>query len=74
MITTKESYEKLLTIKGKNYIYMVLLRSIPKQKKASYWNKFLNITVPIHIGAEIIAKKYNMPILFMDVVKVKEDL
>lgn len=72
MITTKESYRKIAEqSKGKKlHLYGFASDQSPSKKKASYWNKFLNITVPIHIGAEIIAKKYNMPILFMDVVKV----
>ena len=32
---------------------------------------FLNNYVPIHTGAETIAKKYNMAVVFMDVQKIK---
>ena len=73
MITTKESYRKIAEQSKDNKLHLYGFASdqSPSKKKASYWNKFLNVTVPIHIGAEIIAKKYNMPMLFMDVVKVK---
>ena len=73
LITTKETYRKISEqSKGKKlHLYGFASDQSPSKKKASYWNKFLNITVPIHIGAEIIAKKFNMPILFMDVVKLK---
>ena len=43
----------------------------PTRKKANYWGMFLNNYVPIHTGAEIIAKKYNMAVIFMDVQKPK---
>jgi KDO2-lipid IV(A) lauroyltransferase len=43
----------------------------PKKSKAVYWSNFLNNYVPIHTGAEIIAKKYNMALVFMDVQKIK---
>ena len=72
MITTKESYRKIAeqSKEKKLHLYGFASDQSPSKKKASYWNKFLNITVPIHIGAEIIAKKYNMPMFFMDVIKV----
>ena len=73
LITTKESYRKIdEQSKGEKLnLYGFASDQSPSKKKATYWNKFLNVTVPIHIGAEIIAKKFNMPMLFMDVIKVK---
>ena len=73
LITTNETYRKIAKqSKGKKlHLYGFASDQSPSKKKASYWNKFLNITVPIHTGAEIIAKKYDMPILFMDVIKIK---
>ena len=41
------------------------------KNKANYWGMFLNNYVPIHTGAETIAKKYNMAVVFMDVQKIK---
>ena len=43
----------------------------PRKNKANYWGMFLNNYVPIHTGAETIAKKYNMAVVFMDVQKIK---
>ena len=73
MITTKETYRevsRLSKLKSLNF-YGFASDQSPKKSKAVYWGNFLNNWVPIHTGAEIIAKKYNIAIVFMDVQKVK---
>lgn len=73
MITTKETYKevsRLSKLKSLNF-YGFASDQSPKKSKAVYWGNFLNNWVPIHTGAEIIAKKYNIAIVFMDVQKVK---
>ena len=73
LITTNDTYRKIAeqSKEKKLHLYGFASDQSPSKKKAFYYNKFLNVTVPIHIGAEIIAKKYDMPMLFMDVIKVK---
>ena len=73
MITTKETYRevsRLSKLKSLNF-YGFASDQSPKKSKAVYWGNFLNNWVPIHTGAEVIAKKYNMATVFMDVQKVK---
>ena len=73
MISTKETYRevsRLSKLKSLNF-YGFASDQSPKKSKAVYWGNFLNNWVPIHTGAEIIAKKYNIAIVFMDVQKVK---
>ena len=43
----------------------------PQLKRARYWATFLNVKVPVHIGAEQIAKKLNQSVVFYEVSKVK---
>lgn len=43
----------------------------PMLEKTQYWAKFLNIKVPIHIGAEQIAKKLNQAVVYYKVSKIK---
>ena len=72
MIKTKDTFKEIsrqAELKELNYGFAS--DQSPKKSKAVYWNNFLNNWVPIHIGAEIIAKKYNMAIVFMDVQKIK---
>jgi KDO2-lipid IV(A) lauroyltransferase len=73
LITTKETYSTLdksheaneLTING------FVSDQTPKVSRALHWGKFMNITVPMHVGAETIAKKYNMAVVFFSVKRVK---
>ena len=73
MIKTKDTFReisKLSKSKDLNF-YGFASDQSPKKSKAVYWSNFLNNYVPIHTGAEIIAKKYNMALVFMDVQKIK---
>ena len=73
MIKTKDTFREISRkseLKELNW-YGFASDQSPKKSKAVYWNNFLNNWVPIHIGAEVIAKKYNMAIVFMDVQKIK---
>tara|TARA_S200000501_G_scaffold95459_1_gene88835 strand:+ start:1 stop:837 length:837 start_codon:yes stop_codon:yes gene_type:complete len=73
MISTKDTYRevsRLSKLKPLNF-YGFASDQSPKKSKAVYWGNFLNNWVPIHTGAEVIAKKYNMATVFMDVQKVK---
>ena len=73
MIKTKDTFKEISRkseLKELNW-YGFASDQSPKKSKAVYWNYFLNNWVPIHIGAEVIAKKYNMAIVFMDVQKIK---
>ena len=73
MIKTKDTFReisRLSKLKPLNF-YGFASDQSPKLKKAVYWGNFFNNWVPIHVGAEVIAKKYNMAIVFMDVQKLK---
>ena len=52
-------------------LYGLLSDQSPQLKKTFYWNDFLGVKVPIHTGAEMLAKKYDLNIVFMQVKKVK---
>ena len=43
----------------------------PTLKKARHWNYFMNIWVPIHTGAENIAKEHNLALVFLKIKKIK---
>ena len=73
LISTKNTFKEILKntkSKGLN-IYAFASDQSPKKNKAKYWNNFLNNFVPFHTGAEIIAKKYDMAVVYMNVEKVK---
>ena len=73
MITTKDTFKEILKhTKTKNLnLYGFASDQSPRKNKKNHWGMFLNNYVPIHTGAEIIAKKYNMAVAYMNVKRVK---
>ncbi|MCX7549913.1 lysophospholipid acyltransferase family protein [Xanthomarina sp. F2636L] len=73
LITTKESISVLLQAKkeGKVTVCGFVSDQSPKHDKAFHWNKFMGITVPVHTGAEMLAKKIDMSVVFFGVKKLK---
>ncbi|MFV5701310.1 lysophospholipid acyltransferase family protein [Flavobacterium sp. XS2P12] len=43
----------------------------PKLNRAFHWDKFMGVEVPVHTGAEMLAKKHDLNVLFVKVKKVK---
>ncbi|CAM1346541.1 lysophospholipid acyltransferase family protein [Tenacibaculum crassostreae] len=57
--------------KGITSLYILLSDQSPQIKKTRYWAEFLNVKVPVHTGAEVLAKKYNSVVMNMKTTKVK---
>jgi len=43
----------------------------PQLRKAHHWAKFMGIMTPIHTGAEILSKRFDMNVIFLKVKKLK---
>lgn len=43
----------------------------PKLNRAFHWDTFMGIEVPVHTGAEMLSKKYDLNVLFVKVKKLK---
>ena len=54
-----------------NAIYGFLGDQSPQLKKTYYWNDFLGIRVPIITGAEMLAKKFDYPVIYLQTDQVK---
>ena len=52
-------------------LYILLSDQSPQVHKTRYWSHFLNQRVPIHTGAEILAKKYDLIVVNMNTTKIK---
>jgi len=52
-------------------IYGLLSDQSPQIMRNSYWTNFLGVRVPIHVGAEKLAKRYDCAYVYMHVSKVK---
>lgn len=73
LITTKETVPYIIKNKNNNLlsIYGFASDQSPKISSAFHWQKFMGIEVPVHTGAEMLSKKYDMNVIFLKVKKVK---
>jgi Kdo2-lipid IVA lauroyltransferase/acyltransferase len=73
LITTKETKNTI----EKNYnegvlsIYGFASDQTPRPTHYLHWDTFLGIDTPIHVGAESLAKKYDMNVVYLKGKKVK---
>lgn len=58
-------------INKKQGLYFLISDQSPQLEHTVYWKTFFGINVPVHIGAEIIAKKFNLVVIYADTKKVK---
>ena len=72
LITTKETVPTIVNNKSNNLlsIYGFASDQSPKASSAFHWQKFMGVEVPVHTGAEMLSKKYDMNIIFLKVKKV----
>jgi KDO2-lipid IV(A) lauroyltransferase len=73
LITTKETIHKLgaAKIRGELTINAFASDQSAKHWKASHWKEFMGIKVPVITGAEMLAKKLDMAVVFLAVRKVR---
>ncbi|MFK7832706.1 MAG: lysophospholipid acyltransferase family protein [Winogradskyella sp.] len=73
LITTKETFKVLYAAKqeGQLTINGFVSDQSPKADKAIYWNNFMGIKVPMYVGAEVLAKKLDMAVVFFSVKRIK---
>ncbi|SHH53113.1 lysophospholipid acyltransferase family protein [Winogradskyella jejuensis] len=73
LITTKETYKVLEKSqkKGELTINGFASDQSPKIRENLHWNKFMGIKVPMHTGAETIAKQFDMAVVFFSVKRIK---
>lgn len=73
LITTKEAIPILIKAKNKGELTINGFASdqTAKPNKAFHWQEFMGIKVPVHTGAEMMAKKLDMAVVFFGVKRVK---
>lgn len=73
LITTRQTRSTIEENKSKGIlgVYGFASDQTPSGKNALYWNSFLGIETPIHYGAESLAKRYDMNVIFLRGKKVK---
>src|SRR5690606_7670727 len=73
LITTKETRSVIQHNKENGIlgVYGFASDQSPRLSKALHWTSFMNVHSPIHTGAETLAKKYDLNMIFLRVRKVK---
>jgi KDO2-lipid IV(A) lauroyltransferase len=51
--------------------YLLLSDQSPQVHKTYYWRSFLNIKVPVHTGAEMLSKKFDLVVINYVTRKIK---
>ncbi|MFS4481779.1 lysophospholipid acyltransferase family protein [Hyunsoonleella sp. 2307UL5-6] len=73
LISTREIIPTLIKLKRDGIISIngFVSDQSPKLDKAYHWQNFMGVKVPVHTGAEMLAKKLDMAVVFFKVKKVK---
>lgn len=73
LVPTKEIFDVVEENNRNNTLslYGFLGDQTPKAINARHWASFFNVVVPIQTGTEFFAKKYDIPIVFFSVERVK---
>jgi len=73
LVSTKDTVRtiKANQAKGLHGIYLFLSDQTPSLRKGLHWETFLGYEVPVHMGAENLARELDMNVLYLKVSKVK---
>jgi len=73
LISTKDTVKTIKENQNKNLhgIYLFLSDQTPSLRKGLHWEYFLGHEVPVHMGAENLARELDMNVLYLKVSKVK---
>jgi KDO2-lipid IV(A) lauroyltransferase len=73
LITTKQTVPTIINNNKSNVLALYGFASdqSPKAKGALHWSNFMGIDVPVYVGAEMLSKRYNMNLVYLNTKKVK---
>ena len=73
MVDTKNAFRTMLKQQrsGHQTFTYFLADQSPPRSQIQHYTQFLNQRTPVYLGAEVIAKKLNMAVVFLDIRKIK---
>lgn len=73
LITTRETIPTIQKnhLENRLGLYGFASDQSPQLSKTHHWGTFLGIETPIHTGAEMLAKRFDMNVIFLKVKKIK---
>jgi len=70
LIKMQNAFKDIMTLKNSNAAFAFIADQMPAPQMA-YWTDFLNQETAFFTGAEKIGKKYDLPIVFINILRVK---
>ncbi len=74
LVTTKNTMKEIAEDQEQNkglYMYGLVSDQSPKIYNAMYWTNFMGIKVPTFLGAEVLAKRFDLNVYYLKVEKIK---
>ncbi|MFI2743464.1 lysophospholipid acyltransferase family protein [Zhouia sp. PK063] len=73
LVDTKNTIREVTKnkVNGVKAIYGILSDQSPSVSQTHYWRPFFNVTVPMHTGAEVLAKRLDLSVMYLEVKRVK---
>jgi len=71
LVEINETFRYLIKNKNNPKIIGLLADQSPTKNDSNYWTTFLNQETSVYLGPEKISKKFNYPVLFCSMKKVK---
>ena len=73
LITQEETVKTIVRNEQNNIIggYGMVSDQSPQAHRAQYWTEFMGVKVPIFNGAETLARKFDLAVVFLKVSKIK---
>lgn len=57
--------------KNEHGTYLFLSDQSPQHKPGQHWEKFMGVEVPVYVGAEFLARRWDMNILYVKIIRQK---
>jgi Kdo2-lipid IVA lauroyltransferase/acyltransferase len=72
IVAMTQLYKRLITLKQQNISTTIgLIADQTPPPESAYWTTFLNQDTPVFNGTEKLAKKFNYPVVFLNIKKTK---
>jgi len=72
IVAMTQLYKRLITLKQQNISTTIgLIADQTPPPESAYWTTFLNQDTPVFNGTEKLAKKFNYPVVYLNIKKAK---
>jgi len=72
LVNVSKTFRVFTELRNKPHGYIMGVDQRPFDQKSAYWLSFLNQDTPCHKGYEQLARKFNIPVVYSDIQRVKK--